>query len=494
MSLIGRILSNRYRVDNLLGKGGMAEVYKVWDQSRLADMAIKILHPHLAGDRDFLDHFRAEAKALARLQHPNIVRFYSLEQDGGIVFIVMEYVDGNTLREEIRTRGVFPAQRILQIMRDVCGALNYAHEMGYIHCDIKPANIMVNRNGTALVSDFGIARLAGNASGAIARGGTAGYMSPEQIRKETPTRAADIYALGVLLFEMLTGARPFTGQIAQMEGSTSERVRWEQTHLPPPSPRQFRPDISPELERIILNCLEKNPAKRYPNAKSLLSALEQPLLRDASRPVVEQTSRSNEQVQDMAQSRVAGTDKNRRSRNILVWLVMSGIFISLFVFILGSGRMPVSPVTPVPNSHPFSIRSYNATLDSDMQPVWYMENKIEWPTQPGHYYWDVEFPANTPLLLYMGWCASDQKTLDANWLLMDYKITVDRYAVSNSYLSDFPLRNGNLYCYGKKGILEGWSKGTHTYIQTQRIRESLSDGISVYDAGDYIFEFTVHVK
>jgi serine/threonine-protein kinase len=487
------VLKKQYFLRELAGSGGMAVVYKAWDQSRMATLAIKVLNPSLAGDYAFLDHFREEARALARLQHPNIVRFYSLERDGDTAFIVMDYIEGVTLREEMNAGGgQLPPQRILEIMRGICAALNYAHELGYIHCDIKPANILINKNGTALVADFGIARLAGGASAVTARGGTPGYMSPEQIRGAPPTRASDIYALGVLLFELLSGGkRPFNGQAAQIAGNTAERIRWEQTHLSPPSPRQYNPSISPDLEAVILQCLEMEASRRFSSAQALLAALEQPLI--ALSQKAENSSRFAEQAEVPARSVNAREPQSRKSKHILLWPVVSGVVIILFVLILGGGRLPLSPGSSEPNPPPFSVRTYNALLDSDKQRVWY-RTSIEWPTQPGHYYWDVEFPANTPLLLYMGWCAIDQETLDANWLLMDYKISIDGYEISDSYLSNFPTRSGDLFCYGKKGILEGWSKGKHTYIEIQHIEKTLFDGTDTYAAGDYTFEFTVNVK
>ena len=487
------VLKKQYFLRELAGSGGMAVVYKAWDQSRMATLAIKVLNPNLAGDYAFLDHFREEARALARLQHPNIVRFYSLERDGDTAFIVMDYIEGVTLREEMRAGGgqLLP-QRILEIMRGICAALNYAHELGYIHCDIKPANILINQNGTALVADFGIARLAGGASAVTARGGTPGYMSPEQIRGETPTRASDIYALGVLLYEILSGGkRPFSGQAAQIAGNTAERIRWEQTHLSPPSPRQYNPSISPDLEAVILQCLEMEASRRFSSAQALLVALEPSLIAFSQK--AETTSPVAAQVKVPARGINIGETQSRKSKNILSWLAVSGMVIILSVLILGGGRLPLSPGSSEPNSPPFSVRTYNAMLDSDKQRVWY-RTSIEWPTQPEHYSWDVDFPADTPVLLYLGWCAIDQETLDANWLLMDYKITVDGYEISDSYLSNFPTRSGDLFCYGKKGILEGWSKGKHTYIEIQQIEKTLFDGTDTYAAGDYTFEFTVNVK
>ena len=261
--LTGQVIAGRYRVESFLGEGGMARVYKVWDQTRSVHLAIKVLKDELARDRRFLERFHAEADILAKLNHPKIVRFYSLEQAGPLTFIVMDYVPGSTLREEFRlSGGPFPLQRILEVMTSVCSALSYAHKLGYVHCDVKPANIMVAPGGLVLVSDFGIARLVEGDSSASGRGGTSAYMAPEQIRGEKPTPSTDVYALGILLYEMLTGGwRPFMGHSGQKGDSTSERIRWEQVHVPPLSPRKYNPAISLELEKIVIRCLEKNPLK-----------------------------------------------------------------------------------------------------------------------------------------------------------------------------------------------------------------------------------------
>jgi serine/threonine protein kinase len=275
--LVGKVLANRYRVDNFIGKGGMAEVYKVWDLERAVFLAMKVLYSDLAEDKIFLRRFAREAETLSSLQHPYIVRFYGMERDSGLSFMLMDYVEGTTLRKQIfDARKPFSPQQILQIMRPVCSALHYAHEMGRVHCDIKPANIMVAANGDVLVADFGIARMMESGTTMTMVGaGTPAYMAPEQVLGKKPSPQTDIYSLGIVLYEMLTaGERPFTGEQAEIDGTTSEKVRWEQAKLPPPSPRQYNPAISRDLEKVILNCLKKNPAQRYASTLELLQALE----------------------------------------------------------------------------------------------------------------------------------------------------------------------------------------------------------------------------
>ena len=274
-NLIGKIIAERYRVESFLGKGGMAEVYKVWDQKRSVYLAMKILHANLAEDIVFLRRFKREAQTLSKLQHPNIVRFYGTEQDGDLVYMLMDYVEGTTLRKEIfQAKGPLAMEWILEIMKSVCAALDYAHKSGFVHCDAKPANIMIHKNGAVYVSDFGIARMTEASTATMVGAGTPAYMAPEQARGETPVPQTDIYSLGVVLFEMLTGGeRPFTGESAKTTGSTSEKVRWEQIRLPAPPPSKFNSSIAQSIDEIVLKCLEKSPVARYLSATDLLSDL-----------------------------------------------------------------------------------------------------------------------------------------------------------------------------------------------------------------------------
>ena len=273
--LINQTLLNRYHVIESLGRGGNAEVYKVWDSHRSSFLALKLLHADLALDRVFLRRFKREAQTLARLQHPNIVRFYDLEQDGRLVFMLMDYVEGESLKHKIfDANGPMPSNQIMEIIRPLCQALQYAHNEGFVHSDVKPGNILIDKTGRVMLTDFGIARMTETATVTMIGAGTPAYMSPEQARGESPTPQTDIYALGVILFEMLTGERPFTGENAKTTGGTSEKVRWEQMNLPVPSPRKFNQNISPELEAVVLKCLEKKPENRYQDINALTLAIQ----------------------------------------------------------------------------------------------------------------------------------------------------------------------------------------------------------------------------
>jgi serine/threonine protein kinase len=278
MKLTGAMLKNRFRIDQLIGRGGMADVYKVWDSQRANYLAIKILRKDLANNRLFLNHFQREGHTLEQLQHPNIVHFYGLDQDGTMAFILMEYIEGSNLQTEItRLDGrAMALARILEILRPVCSALHFAHRSGIVHCDLKPANIIISKSGRVLVTDFGIAYMIDEMTETIAGMGTLAYMAPEQVRSETPTPQTDIYALGVILFEMLTGGKqPFTGEAATIGDTIKERMFWEQLNLQPPPARRYNPNLSSEIDALLMRCFAKAPGERYASALDLLNTFTQ---------------------------------------------------------------------------------------------------------------------------------------------------------------------------------------------------------------------------
>lgn len=264
--LTGKILKNRYKVIESLGRGGMAEVYKVWDEKRASFLAMKVLRQDIAHDPIFLRRFQREAQSLSKLDHPNIVRYYGLERDDLTAFLLMEYVDGVSLQAEILRANGKPLalQRIRDIMQAVCAALHYAHGEGLVHCDIKPGNILIDKSSRILLTDFGIARTLDSAISTMVGIGTPAYMAPELIRGKDPTPRSDIYSLGIVLYEMLTGGeRPFTGERATITGSTAEKVRWEQVNLVPQSAKRHNPELDEYLDAVITCCLQKDPTKRF---------------------------------------------------------------------------------------------------------------------------------------------------------------------------------------------------------------------------------------
>jgi serine/threonine-protein kinase len=331
--LVGLTLLNRYRVERFIGRGAMAEVYQVWDSRRTTFLAMKLLHDELAMDSIFLRRFQREARTLAQLQHPNIVRFYGLEEDDQRVFILLDYVDGTTLQREIhRAEGPLPLPRVMDVMRPVCGAIHFAHLQGLIHCDVKPSNILLHRNGNVLVTDFGLAHLTeGATSVSVISGGTPAYMSPEQVRGEELTPQTDIYSLGVVLYELLTGGeRPFTGESSSAAHTLRGNVLWEHVNLDAPSPRRFNPDLPPEVEAVVMRCLAKRPIDRYATALDLLVALEvagEEILAAAAPP-------RSVPAATAARSTIKASPKKRRGRSVGVLI---GVGAALVLMAVGAG-------------------------------------------------------------------------------------------------------------------------------------------------------------
>jgi len=272
----GVLLCGRYRLQRSIGRGGMADVYLAFDKKRQAPVAVKILREDLAEDPVLTRRFCREAEALARLDHPNIVRFYAFEQDGPIAFIVMDYIDGTTLRRLLlERRKPLDVKEITPVLRDICSALHYAHLNGTVHRDLKPGNVMLKQDGKALLTDFGISCAMEGATLTGMVMGTPAYMSPEQIAGRQMDARSDIYSLGVLLFEMATGQRPFTGEEPGLtETGTTPRIQEAHLRLPPPDPRTFNPRLPSAAAAVILRALAKQPADRWPDVVSLRQAWE----------------------------------------------------------------------------------------------------------------------------------------------------------------------------------------------------------------------------
>ena len=277
-NLIGQTLLEQFRVDSFVASGGMGAVYRVWDLKRNAPLAMKVLHSEFAENPSIFKRFEREANALKKLTHPNIVPFYGLYQTMGFAFLLELFIDGPSLTEIIRQkqRQPFPIEEALVYMKALCAALGYAHTHGVVHCDVKPANVMIDRGGNIFLTDFGILRHSESTSTSLGQAGTPAYMPPEQILGSVVTPATDIYSLGVMLFEMLTGQRPFLGQEAGTEkgGPTlRERILYAHLHTPPPDPRTINPSIPEALSKVILKSLSKDNSERFKTTAEFFTAV-----------------------------------------------------------------------------------------------------------------------------------------------------------------------------------------------------------------------------
>jgi eukaryotic-like serine/threonine-protein kinase len=269
-----RLLGSRYEIGEVLGYGGMAEVHLGRDVRLGREVAVKVLRADLARDPSFQTRFRREAQAAASLNHPAIVAVYDTGEDavqnGGLPYIVMEYVEGRTLRDVLKAEGRLMPRRAMEIVADICAALDFSHRNGIVHRDVKPGNVMITPTGAVKVMDFGIARAVADAGATVTATaqviGTAQYLSPEQARGENVDARSDVYSTGCLLYELLTGHPPFTGD-------SPVAVAYQHVREIAPPPSSSNPDVPPELDAIVMKSMAKNPANRYQTANEMRSDL-----------------------------------------------------------------------------------------------------------------------------------------------------------------------------------------------------------------------------
>jgi hypothetical protein len=264
--LPGTLLGGRYRILTLLGRGGMGEVYRAMDLTLGQSVALKFLPEEAARNHGLLERFHGEVRVARVVSHPNVCRVYDIGQVEGMPFISMEYVDGEDLASLLTRIGRLPADKAVDTGRKLCAGLAAAHDRGVIHRDLKPQNIMINKRGEVVIMDFGLAAIAGELTGAEARNGTPAYMSPEQIKGSVVTSKSDIYALGLVLYELFTGKRPFEANSLQQMIDLQEAA-----HLN--SMTTIAADIDPAVEKVIRRCLDPDPAKRPTSALGVLAAL-----------------------------------------------------------------------------------------------------------------------------------------------------------------------------------------------------------------------------
>lgn len=262
----GTILASRYRIVAALGRGGMGEVFRAEDLTLQQEIALKFLPHELTSDPEALERFHREVRVARQVSHPNVCRVFDIGVADGAPFITMEYVDGEDLSSLLRRIGRFPQDKGLEISRQVCAGLAAAHEQGLLHRDLKPANIMLDGRGRVRITDFGLASLAGEVHGADVRAGTPAYMAPEQLEGKEVTFKSDIYALGLVLYEIFTGKRAF-------DAPTLQELTKQRETSSPTNPTTLVKDLDPLVERVIDRCLEKDPAKRPASALQVAAAL-----------------------------------------------------------------------------------------------------------------------------------------------------------------------------------------------------------------------------
>lgn len=360
----GRLI-HYYRVESLLGEGGMGTVYRAHDTHLERPVAVKMLHTHLVNQVSFMERFRNEALILARLNHPNIAVVYNFLQDGTDYFMAMEYVEGDSLETLIRRVGALPVEVAAEITRQGLEGLAHAHRKGVLHRDIKPANLMMTPEGNIKLMDFGIARVVGEQRLTQVNRivGTLEYMAPELVQGEAPSTASDIYAMGILLYELLSGQLPFASRTdyALMQAIIQEK---------PVALRKVNANVPKELEAVVQKALEKNPAKRFTDVKEFQKAL-QPFFAQAAPldPALFSVPRRTTAILDMqpvrqpvlAETKLAASAESIRTTSVVSWfsenwqMAVAGgltlialVFLSLILF----DRTPKKNVPIVAHTSP----------------------------------------------------------------------------------------------------------------------------------------------
>jgi serine/threonine-protein kinase len=276
--MLDEVIADRYELEELVGTGGMSSVYKARDRLLERNVALKVLHPHYSDDAEYVERFRREARSVAQLSHPHIVTVIDRGEDGGQQFIVFEFIDGENLKQLIGRIGPLPVRRAVELALEIADALAFAHDHGLVHRDVKPQNVLLTPDGDAKVTDFGIARSLDVEQGVTQTGtvlGTSNYLSPEQASGQPVTPATDVYSLGVVIFELLTGEVPFPGE-------NFVAVAMKHINEPPPDLTEKRPDVPLRLVAAVERALEKDPSRRFQSMGEFASELRQCLAEMAS--------------------------------------------------------------------------------------------------------------------------------------------------------------------------------------------------------------------
>ena len=334
---VGRLIDGRYRLAEVIGHGGMATVHRALDTRLERPVAVKLLRREIVEDADLAMRFRREALAATVLRHPNIVACLETGTDDGQPYLVMELIEGEDLAARLRRGGRLPPIEAGRIALDVARALGVAHVRGVVHRDVKPGNILLARDGRAMVTDFGIARLAADAEGAVpgVTLGSVHYFSPEQAQGGTTSAASDVYSLGLVLYEMLTGERAWRGE-------TTAQIAAARIDAPAPSPRAVRPEIPPALDAVVVRALQPDPERRYPNGGAIVAALEpvqampdpsSPTLAYDTRALLAGAGAASEiapPLQPAAQPRAAAARSGRRASPVVAGpLIVLGVVASV---------------------------------------------------------------------------------------------------------------------------------------------------------------------
>jgi eukaryotic-like serine/threonine-protein kinase len=335
----GELIAERYELEEVVGTGGMSTVYRAHDQLLERNVALKVLHPHYADDAEYVERFRREARSVAQLSHPNIVTVIDRGEDDGQQFIVFEYVDGENLKQFVERTGPLPTRRAIELSVEIADALAFAHEHGLVHRDVKPQNVLLTPDGDAKVTDFGIARSLEVEHGMTQTGtvlGTSNYLSPEQAGGKPTTPSTDVYSLGVVVYELLTGDVPFPGE-------NFVAIAMKHINDQPPDLLERRPDVPLRLAAAVDRALEKDPARRFATMAEFAAELRQCLAEldspDAERTLIVPGSALRESRPHRARAA-----RSRVPIYAIVALVAVAAVVAGILGLTGSkGKSPASP-------------------------------------------------------------------------------------------------------------------------------------------------------
>jgi serine/threonine-protein kinase len=327
---IGHTIAGRYRLEAVLGQGGMSTVYLATDPNLQRKVAVKLIHQHLSSDPQFVRRFEQEAAAVAQLRHPNIIQVYDFNHEGELYYMILEYVSGDTLQARLKALNAIhgrldPAESI-SIMTIICDAVAYAHQRGMIHRDLKPANVILSTNSQPILMDFGVAKMLDaahhTATGTVV--GTAKYMSPEQARGAHPDERADIYSLGVMLYEMVTGQPPF-------DGESAVSIMMKHVNDPLPDISKIERSAPDELIDVIEKSLAKSPNNRYQSATDMAEGLRE-VRRSFNETTIPTPKRSREATDPSGVKKAAAVKPAKRKSNAALWMMGIGVAVVLLIF------------------------------------------------------------------------------------------------------------------------------------------------------------------
>ncbi len=552
-SLVGQSI-DRYHILEQLGEGGMAVVYKAYDTRLERDVAIKVILPSYEHTDKFLKRFEREARALAKLSHPNIVGVIDYGQYNNLPYLVMEYLPGGTLKEKVHQS--MPWQEAAWLLAPIARALAFAHQQGILHRDIKPSNILITQSGEPMLSDFGLAKIleaqdSADLTGSTGVVGTPAYMAPEQITGNAVDRRADIYALGIVFYELVTGRTPY-------RADTPAAVMIKAATEPMPRPTEFISYLPDHVERVILKALDRNPDNRYQTMDELAQVLERlaadrqtapvtmaPTIIAAPPPIpVTPAPKTPTQLAPVtpppplpAQPTGAGqrstqpempvyrpmAEAPKKKSNKLGWLIGCGIPVLVLVligivgaiaYVLTGGfknftfgtvpsaptatlwpptKIPTSTPIPIPTVIPIYVEPYQPQDGDNYETLRTLAPGWEGVSVPSVLVWDVSVASNQPVLIFHGWCTTTQAILDQNFQHLQYLIEIDGRLLNMSDLYVEEGQNSERACKTYVGLIRSWPEGTHVIRTTMRLDAAINDGWGDYPAGDYVDVFNITV-